>query len=36
MSTLTREMRGSYAFIERNWFLVKRYWGWEVAYLVYA
>ena len=24
MSTLTREMRGSYAFIERNWFLVKR------------
>jgi ABC-2 type transport system permease protein len=36
MTTLTRELRGSYAFIERNWFLVKRYWGWEIAWLVYA
>ncbi len=36
MATVAREMRTSYAFIERNWFLVKRYWGWEVAWLVYA
>lgn len=36
VTTLTREMRGSYAFIERNWFLVKRYWGWEIAWLIYA
>lgn len=34
--TLAREFRGSYAFIERNLFLVKRYWGWEFAFLVYA
>ena len=36
MTTFAREMRSSYAFIERNWFLVKRYWGWEIAWLVYA
>jgi ABC-2 type transport system permease protein len=36
MTTLVREMRGSYAFVERNFFLVKRYWGWEIAWLVYA
>ncbi|MBX3029459.1 MAG: ABC transporter permease [Chloroflexi bacterium] len=35
-TTLVRELRGSYAFIERNLFLVKRYWGWEFAFLVYA
>ena len=29
-------MRAAYAFIERNLFLVKRYWGWEFAFLVYA
>ena len=34
--TLAREFRGSYAFIERNLFLVKRYWGWEFAFLIYA
>jgi ABC-2 type transport system permease protein len=33
---LVREFRGSYAFIERNLFLVKRYWGWEFAFLIYA
>ena len=32
MTTLARELRGSYAFIERNLFLVKRYWGWEFAF----
>ncbi len=36
MTTLVREFRGSYAFIERNLFLVKRYWGWEFAFLIYA
>jgi ABC-2 type transport system permease protein len=36
MTTLAREMGASYAFIERNIFLVKRYWGWEMAFMVYA
>jgi ABC-2 type transport system permease protein len=36
MTAIAREMRSSYAFIERNWFLVKRYWGWEVAWLIYS
>jgi ABC-2 type transport system permease protein len=36
VTTLVREFRGSYAFIERNLFLVKRYWGWEFAFLIYA
>jgi ABC-2 type transport system permease protein len=36
MTTIAGELRSSYAFIERNWFLVKRYWGWEVAWLVYS
>jgi ABC-2 type transport system permease protein len=29
-------MRASYAFIERNFFLSRRYWGWEIAFLVYS
>jgi ABC-2 type transport system permease protein len=36
MAVLTRELRGSYAFVERNYNLVKRYWGWEIGFLVYA
>jgi len=28
--------RASYAFIERNFFLSRRYWGWEIAFLVYS
>jgi ABC-2 type transport system permease protein len=36
MAVLTRELKGSYAFVERNYFLVKRYWGWEFGFLVYA
>ncbi len=36
VTTLAREFRGSDAFIERNLFLVKRYWGWEFAFLIYA
>lgn len=36
MTSLPRELRASYAFVERNVFLVKRYWGWEIAWLVYS
>ena len=36
MSIATRELRASFAFVERNFNLTKRYWGWEVAFLVYA
>lgn len=36
MSVLTREMRASYAFVERNFNLVKRYWAWEVVWLSYS
>ncbi len=36
MTAMTRELRASYAFIERNFNLTRRYWGWEVAFLVYA
>lgn len=32
---LTREVRSSYAFVERNWNLVRRYWGWEIAFFIY-
>jgi ABC-2 type transport system permease protein len=31
-----RETVASYAFIERNFNLVKRYWGWEVVWLAYS
>lgn len=34
--TVTHELKASYAFIERNFFLTRRYWGWEVAFLVYS
>ncbi|MEA2623909.1 MAG: type transport system permease protein [Chloroflexota bacterium] len=36
MTAVARELRASFAFVERNWFLTKRYWGWEVAWLVYS
>jgi ABC-2 type transport system permease protein len=36
MSLATRELRASYAFVERNFNLTKRYWGWEVAWLIYS
>src|SRR6185436_18569377 len=36
MMTLGHELKASYAFIERNFFLTRRYWGWEVAFLVYS
>lgn len=31
-----RECKASFAFVERNYFLVKRYLGWEVVFLVYS
>src|SRR5437763_15174948 len=36
MSTVGRELRVSYAFVERNFNLVKRYWGLEVAWFIYS
>jgi ABC-2 type transport system permease protein len=36
MTTLAREARAAYAFVERNFNLVKRYWGWEVVWLAYS
>jgi ABC-2 type transport system permease protein len=36
MSTLARELRVSYAFVERNFNLVKRYWALEVAWFIYS
>lgn len=36
MALITAELRASYAFIERNFFLTRRYWGWELAFLVYS
>jgi ABC-2 type transport system permease protein len=36
LTVLTREARASYAFVERNFNLTKRYLGWEVAFLAYA
>ncbi len=33
---MTHELKASYAFVERNFFLTRRYWGWEVAFLVYS
>ena len=36
MSAMARQWRASYAFVERNLNLVKRYWSWEVVWLVYS
>src|SRR5262245_22919479 len=36
MTALTQELKASYAFVERNFFLTRRYWGWEIAFLVYS
>ncbi len=36
MSAARRELGASFAFIERNFNLSRRYWGWELAFLVYA
>lgn len=36
MATLVHEFRATYAFMERNANLVKRYWSWEMVWLVYS
>jgi ABC-2 type transport system permease protein len=36
MTGIMHELKASYAFVERNFFLTRRYWGWEVAFLVYS
>jgi len=36
VTIVTHELKASYAFIERNFFLTRRYWGWELAFLVYS
>jgi ABC-2 type transport system permease protein len=34
--SVAHELKASYAFVERNFFLTRRYWGWEIAFLVYS
>jgi ABC-2 type transport system permease protein len=36
VTIVAHELKASYAFIERNFYLTRRYWGWEVAFLVYS
>ena len=36
MITIRDELKASYAFAERNFFLTRRTWAWEVAFLVYS
>jgi ABC-2 type transport system permease protein len=36
MTTLVNEFRATYAFMERNANLVKRYWSWELVWLIYS
>jgi ABC-2 type transport system permease protein len=36
VTIVAHELKASYAFIERNFNLTRRYWGWEVAFLVYS
>jgi len=36
MAQLVHEIRASYAFVERNFNLTKRYWGWEIVWLIYS
>src|SRR5438309_1036149 len=33
VTIVAHELKASYAFIERNFFLTRRYWGWELAFL---
>jgi ABC-2 type transport system permease protein len=35
MSSLMHQGRATYAFFERNWNLTRRYWAWEIVWLVY-
>lgn len=36
MATLVKEFRATYAFMERNANLVKRYWSWELVWMTYS
>ena len=36
MTMLSQELKASYAFVERNFYLTRRYWGWELAFLLYS
>ncbi len=36
MAALSMQLRASYAFMERNFNLIKRYWTWELVWLVYS
>ena len=36
MTVIGAELRASYAFIERNFYLTRRTWAWEIAFLVYS
>ncbi len=36
MTALAYEVKASYAFVERNINIVKRYWAWEVVWLFYS
>jgi ABC-2 type transport system permease protein len=36
VTVVAHELKASYAFMERNFNLTRRYWGWEVAFLVYS
>jgi len=36
MSATTTQIRAGYAFVERNLNLIKRYWSWELVWLVYS
>ncbi len=36
MATLVKEFRATYAFMERNANLVKRYWSWEIVWMAYS
>lgn len=36
IKSMQLEMRQSYAFVARNFNLVKRYWGWEFVWLAYS
>jgi ABC-2 type transport system permease protein len=36
MTAIVHQARASYAFIERNLNLIKRYWGWEAVWMAYT
>ncbi len=36
MSAILFELRATYAFVERNANLIKRYWSWELVWMVYS